>query len=90
MYSEERRIPRQEKMGLILLDSHFDVCLLSRHSLDAKGGWKHRSWGAHLLDEWVTELDNSGAFVNLAGRSVNYIKSSHSDDVIFRSGVAMT
>jgi uncharacterized protein len=51
------------------------IVLLSRHPPKANGPWRHVSWDARTLGEWRRELDGAIGLVNLAGRSVDCIKS---------------
>jgi uncharacterized protein (TIGR01777 family) len=73
-----------------LLESDYEVCIISRKPPKIKGAWKHVSWDAHSLGEWVSELDGAGAIINLAGRSVDCIKTPDNCDVILRSRVETT
>lgn len=73
-----------------LLASDYEVCIISRKPPKIKGDWKYASWDAHSLGEWVTELDGAGAIINLAGRSVDCIKTPDNCDVILRSRVETT
>lgn len=73
-----------------LLDSTYEVCIISRNPPEIKGGWKHVSWDAHSLGDWISELDGAGAIINLAGRSVDCIKTPENIDVILRSRVETT
>lgn len=70
-----------------LLASHYEVCIISRNPPKIQGGWKHVSWDARSLGEWVGEFDGAGAIINLAGRSVDTIKTPDNCDVILRSRV---
>jgi uncharacterized protein (TIGR01777 family) len=73
-----------------LLESDHEVCIISRKPAKIKGAWKYVSWDAHSPGEWVTELDGAGAIINLAGRSVDCIKTPDNCDVILRSRVETT
>jgi NAD dependent epimerase/dehydratase family enzyme len=73
-----------------LLESDYEVCIISRNPPKIKGDWKYVSWDAHSLGEWVSELDGAGAIINLAGRSVDCIKTPDNCDVILRSRVETT
>lgn len=73
-----------------LLASNYEVCIISRNPPKIKGAWKHASWDARSLGEWVTELAGAGAIINLAGRSVDCIKTPDNCDVILRSRVETT
>lgn len=73
-----------------LAGSDYDVWLISRNPPKIKGAWKHVSWDAHSLGDWVGELAGAGAIVNLAGRSVDCIKTPANCDVILRSRVETT
>lgn len=77
-------------LAQVLLDTSYEVCLISRNPPKIKGGWKHVSWDAHSLGDWVRELDGAGAIINLAGRSVDCIKTPENVDVILRSRVETT
>ena len=73
-----------------MLESDYEVCLISRNPPKTTGDWKHVSWDAHSLGEWVSELDGAAAIINLAGRSVDCIKTPDNCDVILRSRVETT
>ena len=73
-----------------LLASDYEVCLISRNPPKIKGDWKYVSWDAQSLSEWASELEGAGAIVNLAGRSVDCIKTPDNCDVILRSRVETT
>src|SRR5262245_19400707 len=66
------------------------VVILSRHSPRASGSWRHVAWDARTLDNWRQELDGAIGLVNLAGRSVDCIKSPDHQDEILRSRVEAT
>ena len=51
------------------------VVILSRSAPRESGPWKHRSWDGRTLGDWVKNLDGCRALVNLAGRSVDCIKT---------------
>lgn len=77
-------------LAQVLLDSNYEVCLISRNPPNITGGWKHVSWDAQSLGEWVSEVDGARAIVNLAGRSVDCIKSPDNCDTILRSRLETT
>jgi len=77
-------------LAQVLLDSHYEVCIISRNPPKINGGWKHVRWDAHSLSEWVSELEGAGAIVHLAGRTVDCIKSPGNSDEILRSRVETT
>jgi NAD dependent epimerase/dehydratase family enzyme len=52
-----------------------DVTIISRSTPKAIGSWKHRQWDGRTLGGWVEVIDGSDAIVNLAGRTVNCIKT---------------
>jgi uncharacterized protein len=66
------------------------IVLLSRHPPKPSGPWRHVSWDARTLDEWRRELDDATGLVNLAGRSVDCIKTPDHQDEILRSRVEAT
>lgn len=73
-----------------LLEAGYDVCIIARHPAQVKGGWQYASWDAHSPGKWVRELEGAGAIINLAGRSVDCIKTPDNCDVILRSRVETT
>jgi uncharacterized protein len=66
------------------------VVLLSRSTPKVTGPWKHVPWDARSLCEWKRELDGAAGLVNLAGRSVDCIKTPDHRDEILRSRVEAT
>ena len=66
------------------------VVILSRNPPRLEGNWRHREWDARSLGQWSQELDGSDGLVNLAGRSVDCIKSPDHQDEILRSRIEST
>ena len=67
------------------------IVILSRHPPKVGGPWRHVPWDARTLGNWHHELDGgAAALVNLAGRSVDCIKTPDHQDEILRSRVEAT
>ncbi len=66
------------------------VVVLSRNPPKVDGPWRHESWDARTLGLWATELDGADGVVNLAGRSVDCIKTPEHRDEILRSRTEST
>ena len=66
------------------------VVILSRNAPTAEGQWCHREWDGHTLAAWCEELDGADGLINLAGRSVDCIKTPEHKDEILRSRVEST
>jgi len=73
-----------------LAESGTSIVLLSRHAPRVRGPWRHVVWDARTLGEWSAELDGAAGLVNLAGRSVDCIKTTAHKDEILRSRVEST
>lgn len=67
-----------------------EVVLLSRRRPAEEGRWRHVRWDARTLGDWAEALDGAAAMVNLAGRSVDCVKTPDHCDEIFRSRVEST
>jgi hypothetical protein len=67
-----------------------EVVLISRQSPTVNGPWTHAVWDGRSLGEWARHLDGAAALVNLAGRSVDCIKTPDHCDEILRSRVEAT
>jgi uncharacterized protein len=77
-------------LALHLAASGKTVTLLSRKPPKLDGPWRHLSWDARTVGEWRRELDGAEGLVNLAGRSVDCIKTPDHQDEILRSRVEAT
>ncbi|QDV48723.1 TIGR01777 family oxidoreductase [Gimesia fumaroli] len=73
-----------------LTELDFDVVLLGRHAPKTQGAWRHVAWNSRSVGSWVNELDGASAIVNLAGRTVDCIKTPEHCDEILRSRVEAT
>jgi uncharacterized protein (TIGR01777 family) len=73
-----------------LADSGWNVVILSRNRPAIAGPWEHVFWDARSLGPWCRTLDDASALVNLAGRSVDCIKTPDHQDEIVRSRVEAT
>jgi len=81
-------------LGLNLADHlaarGYRVTLLSRHPPRHGERWSHSMWDGRSLGDWVAELEGASALVNLAGRTVDCIKTPDHCDEILRSRVEAT
>lgn len=66
------------------------VVIVSRTPPKCAGPWKHVVWDGRTVGDWAHELEGAAAVVNLAGRSVDCIKSPDHCDEILRSRVEAT
>ncbi len=73
-----------------LIDLGASVVIFSRHEPKASGDWRHVAWDGRTLDGWQHELNGAAGLVNLAGRSVNCVKTPDHQDEILRSRVEST
>lgn len=73
-----------------LADAGWNVIILSRNRPKIDGPWEHLTWDARSLGPWTCSLEDAGALVNLAGRSVDCIKTPDHQDEILRSRVEAT
>ena len=67
-----------------------EVILLSRHRPVEDSRWRHVTWDARTVGDWVSILDGATALVNLTGRSVDCVKTPDHCDEILRSRVEAT
>lgn len=65
------------------------VTIVSR-SVPPAGPWAHAAWDARTVGAWARALDGADAVVNLAGRTVDCIKTPDHRDEILRSRVEST
>jgi uncharacterized protein (TIGR01777 family) len=66
------------------------VVILSRSIPKAPGPWRHVTWDGRTMGAWREELNETVGLVNLAGRSVNCVKTPDHVDEILRSRVEST
>ena len=67
-----------------------DVVVIARHRPHGDYRWRHASWDARTVEDWKQHLDGATALVNLAGRTVDCIKTPEHCDEILRSRVEST
>lgn len=68
-----------------------NITILSRRAPKVTGPWKHIAWdGRTMSGDWGHVLDGAAGVVNLAGRSVDCIKTPEHQDEILRSRVEST
>lgn len=73
-----------------LADLGCEVILLGRHRPEGGLPGRYLPWDGRTLGEWVDSLDGAAALVNLAGRSVDCVKTPDKCDEILRSRVEST
>ena len=66
------------------------VTILARSKHTVAGNWTHKSWDGCCIGEWISSIDGADAIVNLAGRTVNCIKTPDHQDEILRSRIEST
>ncbi|MEM9407402.1 MAG: hypothetical protein AAGA81_15300 [Acidobacteriota bacterium] len=52
-----------------------DVVILSRSQPKARGRWRHQAWDGRNVAAWSEVLEGAHGLVNLAGRTVDCIKT---------------
>ena len=67
-----------------------EVILVARHQPGVAGPWEHAVWDGRTLGGWTRHLEGAHAVVNLAGRTVDCIKTPDHCDEILRSRVDST
>lgn len=67
-----------------------EVVVLARHPPRVRGGWSYVPWDARTVGPWREVLEGASGLVNLAGRSVDCIKTPDHEDEILRSRVEAT
>lgn len=73
-----------------LAEAGRSVVILSRTPPKVHGPWRHVAWDGRTLGSWSDELNGAAGLVNLAGRSVDCIKTPDHCDEIVRSRVEST
>lgn len=68
----------------------FPVVLISRTAPALRGPWQHVTWDGRSLGGWAARIDGALALINLAGRSVDCVKTPDHQDEILRSRVEST
>jgi uncharacterized protein (TIGR01777 family) len=64
-----------------------EVVLISRNAPGQDGPWVHTKWDGRSVGDWAGHLEGAAALVNLAGRTVDCIKTPNHCDEILRSRV---
>ncbi len=77
-------------LALHLKQQGWSVVILSRSQSMPTGPWRHVHWDGRTVGPWAQELDGANALINLAGRSVDCIKTPEHVDEILRSRVEST
>jgi uncharacterized protein (TIGR01777 family) len=67
-----------------------EVVLLARHRPPEDPRWRHLAWDARTAGDWTSCLEGAAALVNLAGRTVDCVKTPDHCDEILRSRVEAT
>lgn len=73
-----------------LADRGCDVVVISRHPPQEAGPWRYATWDGRTPGAWAEHLNGGAALVNLAGRSVDCVKTPNHCDEILRSRVEAT
>ncbi|MEY2727864.1 MAG: hypothetical protein RLZZ458_3731 [Planctomycetota bacterium] len=73
-----------------LTDRGAKVAILSRKPPLVSGPWQHAVWDGRTLGAWQDLLRGASGLVNLAGRSVDCVKTPDHQDEILRSRVEST
>ena len=70
-----------------LVEAGCEVVLISRNDSKTDGSWTHAKWDGRTVGYWAKHLEGAAAVVNLAGRTVDCIKTPDHCDEILRSRV---
>lgn len=73
-----------------LIAADYAVSIIARHPPAVTGAWTYLPWDGHTVGTWSRALEGAAAIINLAGRSVDCIKTPDNCDDILRSRVETT
>ncbi|MCA9147658.1 MAG: DUF1731 domain-containing protein [Planctomycetales bacterium] len=73
-----------------LAEGGANVVILSRSMPKIAGPWKYVAWDGRTVGTWREEMNEAAGLINLAGRSVDCIKTPDNQDEILRSRVEST
>ena len=73
-----------------LANKGYQPILIARNKPKDRLDFEFRQWDGHSLGPWMNSLEEAKAIVNLAGRTVDCIKTPENRDVILRSRVDST
>lgn len=73
-----------------LIEAGWTVTILSRNRPKPNGHWQFFPWDARTLGDWKSVVDGADGLINLAGRSVDCVKTPDHVDQILRSRVEST
>jgi uncharacterized protein len=73
-----------------LSEKGFHPVLIGRHKPDENINFDFTQWDGVNIGEWIHTLEGAQAVINLAGKSVDCIKTSDNCDLILRSRVEST
>lgn len=73
-----------------LKNKGFEPVIIGRNKPDESVNYTFRKWNATSVGEWLEELVNCKAIVNLAGKTVDCIKTPDNCDLILRSRIDST
>jgi uncharacterized protein (TIGR01777 family) len=80
-----------QSLALHLTEAGYSVVTIARGASVPTGArWQHVTWDARTVGDWARHLDGADAIVNLAGRTVDCIKTPDHCDEILRSRVEST
>jgi uncharacterized protein len=77
-------------LAAFLARRDWEVVVLGRRPRAVDSRWRQLTWDARTVGPWARELDRADALVNLAGRSVDCVKTPERCDEILRSRVEST
>lgn len=77
-------------LALYLAAAGRSIVIISRNAPMVEGPWRYKHWDARTVGPWVRDLEDAAAIVNLAGRSVDCMKTPDNCDAILRSRVEAT
>lgn len=77
-------------LALHLAAAGRSIVIITRNAPVIEGPWQYKHWDARTIGPWVRDLEDAAAIVNLAGRSVDCIKTPDNCDAILRSRVEAT
>ena len=72
------------------LGDKYEIVVISRHQPAFEGSFRWVQWDGRTVGDWARALDGARAIVNLAGRSVDCVKTPDHCDEILRSRVEST